>query len=223
MIEVEFEELGRILEVDARGTLSRRVLGEYTEYDIVEAAIKKASTLTLSNRAITVSGLSRNMDIIIKALAEFKEKEKRNVAPQQYAKADEIALEVGIIRPEYFGLDTYLQTGLSVGTYHIIPTGAGAFSIPDKNLCIITDLIELQPTANVTSVLFADIDGTQPVRPLGLADVVKITDMHLYELAFPVMADLTMDLDGKVEASGDSEIAPVGAWICLGRDIKELT
>jgi hypothetical protein len=219
---MEFEELERIWAVDAKAILSRTVIRTYTEYDVMKSAIDRASRLIIGEREVTVPGLSRNSELILKVLADFKAKKRLNVVPLQYAKSDDITMEVGIIRPEYFGLDTYLRTGLAVGTCHIIPTAAGTFSVPTDNICIITDLVELQPTRHVPTVVFADVDGVSQ-KPLSILDTVGLTDMHLYEIPFPVIADSTLDLDGKVESAGDAEIAPIGAWICLGKDVKPLT
>ncbi|MEM2618769.1 MAG: hypothetical protein QW356_04710 [Candidatus Hadarchaeales archaeon] len=213
------EELKRLKAVDARRILSRPVDPLGTEYDVVKDALAGMKTLRISERELKIPGLDRHTDLIIAAVAEFKQKKARNVMPLQFAKTDDITVEP--LRPEVFGLTTYLRTGLTPGEYNIIPTGPGAQTIDtDNELIIITDLVEMQTVPRVTAVQF-EVDGVLQ-QPIEIRKDVKISDLHIYELDYPIIADAKLDLDGKVESAGDAEITPIGVHIAIGRKIPTL-
>lgn len=219
---MDVKEFERLLRVEPEDALDDEVYGEYSEYDICEAHIERAATFTQSERDIIVPGLDRNLELILSVLGEYKNKHKRNVMPYHFATSDDIVLTAGIIRPEYFGLTTYRRTGLTVGRYHIIPTAVGVYRIPQDCICIVTDLIELEPAGNVTAVHFVDVDGVTMIRPLEISNAIRTGDIQIYELDLPMIANTTLDLDGKVHLAGLSEITPIGAWICMGKDVPPL-
>ena len=230
---MELEELGRLMRVDAQGLLSRRIeaLGA-SEYDIVVDALAGMRKIRLANRDIELPGLSRQMNLILQALAEFKEKKKRNVMPLQYAKTDDIVIEP--LRPEQFSagssptiLDNWLQTSLSVGEHNLLPNeaqvadGGTSISVDDDEVFIFTDFIEHQPTARVTAIQ-GEIDGTK-YQPLDMRLAMKQSDLKIFELDYPWIADVSIDIDMKVETAGDVELTPYGVHICLGKRIADIT
>jgi len=75
---------------------------------------------------------------------------------------------------------------------------------------------------NVTAIQALAIDG-EDLKAEETRLQLKASDLHLYELKRPWIIDLTLDVDGKVEAAGDSELTPFGVHICLGRQIPALT
>jgi len=219
---MDVKEFERLYKVPAEEVLADPAYGDFSEYDIVEAHIERAATYVQSERDVIVPGLDRNLELIMAVLAEFKNKHKRNVIPYQFAKADDIVITAGIIRPQYFGLTTYRRTGLPTGVYHIIPAVTGLYRVPKDNICVITDLIELEPAGNVTAIYFADVDGSTMVRPLEISNAIRTGDMQIYELDLPVIANSSLDLDGRVHIAGTSEITPIGAWICMGEVVPPL-
>jgi len=217
---MELEELKRLQAVNEREILARPVEPLGTEYNVVRDALAGMKTLRISERELKLPGLERHTDLIIKTVAEFKTKKKRNVMPLQFGKTDDIVIEP--LRPEVFGLDNYLQTGLTVGTYDIIPQTAGTHSIDtDNEIIIITDFVEMQTEPKVTAIQVT-VDGVTQ-NPLELRKDLKITDLHIYELDYPIIADASLDINGKVEVAGDAELTPFGVHICMGHKVPSLT
>jgi len=219
---MNLEELNRILKVDAKGILSRQVGDLGTEYEVMMHEINLAKKIKLGEREITIPGLERNKEVLLKVLAEFKKKEERNVMPYPFARADDITMIVGVLRPELFGLDNFKQENLSVGTVNIIPQGSGNFSVPDDQIFIITDFIEFEATPVITAINFVNVDDNLP-RPLETRIAFRASDLHIFELPYAVIADKTLDVDAKVEFTGNTELTPVGAWIGYGEDVPDLT
>jgi len=102
---MDIQELSRLMKVDPRSILSKRVEPFGTEYDIVRDTLAAISKVRIAEREITLPGLTRYRDLIMAVLAEFKDKEKRNIMPLPYAKSDDIVIMA--LRPEHFGLYTW--------------------------------------------------------------------------------------------------------------------
>jgi len=226
---MELDELKRLLEIDARGILSRRVEPLGTEYEIVLHELRLYKRLIIANREITLPGLERNTELIMKVLAEFKSKEKRNVMPIQFAKTDDIVIQP--LRPGHFDLETFatsvsIPAGQNYATFHVIPQGAsGNFNVSDKQIYVITDFIELTPEPAVTAIQVKNIDGVSQY-PLEARLAFQATDMQIFELPHPVIADSTLDIDGRVEGEAgstvDVNLVPIGVWIGYGKDVPSL-
>lgn len=229
---MELEELSRINGVDARSILGRQVAPLGTEYEVARDALRGMKTIRLSNRDITLPGLERHTDLILKVLAEFADKKKRNFQPLTYAKADDIVIEP--LRPEQFSagagptvLDNWIQAGLVVGETNILPSvtqvadGATTITVDDDEIFIITDFIETKPDIEITAIQ-GEIDGTL-FKPTEMRLAMNGTDLQMYELDYPWIADVTLDIDGKVEYAGDSELTPFGVHIALGKLVAALT
>lgn len=230
MVFLDIEELKRLLAISAPTVLSRRVDPFGTEYDIVRHELAKIRTLHLKERVFEVPGLTRNLELICQTVAEYKEKEKRNVMPLQYAKSDDIV--VMQLRPEHVGAnftyerDVTLGAGKYVGTFHIIPPTSGKLTIPEKQIFIITDIIELSSTPSLTAVQVVDVDGV-PQYPIEATLSIKASDIRVFEFPHPIIADATLDIDGKVESktAGGTVTTyayPVGVWIGYGKDVPAL-
>jgi hypothetical protein len=227
---MQLEELRRILGIDEKKLLARRIEPIGTEYEVVRDALVGMKTIRIAERELTLPGLTRNTDLCIKVLADFKDKKKRNVQPLQYAKTDDIVIEP--LRPEQFTvnavtLDNWVQTALAVGERAVLPSvlqdagGADrAVTVDDDEVFIITDWVEMKPSTIFTA-LQAEVDGT-PFNPAEMR-VYRMTDLQIHELDFPWIADVSLDVDGKVESAGDSELTPFGVHICLGKLVKSIT
>lgn len=224
---MELEELKRLVfEVDAKAILSRpvealRAPGETapTEYRVAKDLLNGWSVLRIGERDIKIPGMTRHKELILKVLADFKTKKKRNFVPPQFAKSDDITMEP--LRPEVFDLDNFYLSGLTVGTVDIIPQTAGYFELSDDEVIVITDWIEMLPDITITA-LQAEIDGVIQ-NPVEMRLALKATDMQIYELDYPWIIDLRLDVNGKVEFAGDSELTPIGVHICLGKELPSLT
>jgi hypothetical protein len=227
---MELEELKRLLTIDAKAVLSREVPPLGTEYDIVLHELSKIRTLNISNRTIEIPGLTRNLGLICQVLAEFKDKEKRNVMPLQYAKSDDIVLMQ--LRPEHIDADLVWEQDVAIAAgeftddFHIIPRVAGSFTIPNKQIFIITDIIELYSPPSFTGVRVVDVDGV-PQYAIDASLAIKASDLQIFEFPHPVIADATIDIDGKVEsktagATVTTAATPIGVWIGFGKDVPAL-
>ncbi|GAI18961.1 unnamed protein product, partial [marine sediment metagenome] len=166
---------------------------------------------------------------------EFKDKQKRNFVPLTYAKADEIVIEP--LRPEQFvagdtplGIDNWIQLGLVAGETHILPNvlqeadyaaGEAPVNVDDDEVFIFTDFIEVKPAIRITA-LQGEIDGHK-FKPQEMRLAMNESDLQIYELDYPWIADVSIDIDGKVEYAGGSELTPLGVHICLGKLIAGIT
>ena len=232
---MELEELKRLMTVDSRGILARIVLpplmpglAPQTEIDVARDILAGMATVRISNREFRLPGLTRHTDLILKALAEFKDKRQRNVVALPFVKADDIAMEP--LRPEVFNItnaakDNWRQASLTVGSTHIIPdvsqqATATEFTLDDDELIIITDWVEMQPTP-ILSALQGIIDGTT-FNPEETREIFW-SDLQLHELGWPWIADVKIDIDAKVEFAGTAELVPFGVHICLGKLLETLT
>jgi len=229
---LELEEVKRLLKVTAPTILDREVLPAQTEMDVARDALAGMAIVRISNRDYRLPGLTRHSDIILKTLADFKTKWKRNYVPLPFAKADDIVMEP--LRPEVFNItaapatakDNWRQAGLTVGTEDIIPdavqvaAGHTVFTLDDEEVIVITDWVEMQATC-ILSALQGIIDGTtfQPEE----MRVTFMTDLQLHELNWPWISDVNLDINAKVEFAGDSELVPFGVHICLGKLLEGLT
>lgn len=227
---MELEELKRLLDVDAESVLSRQVPPLGTEYDVLLHELAKMRTLRIANREIEMPGLTRNLGLICQVMAEFKEKEKRNVMALQYAKSDDIVL-MGL-RLEHIATNIQVQQDITIAAtkfveiFDILPQVSGVFTVPDKQIFIFTDVIELFSPVSLTGIRIADVDGV-PQYALDATLPFKATDLQVFELPHPVIADSTFDIDGKVEspvAAATVTTAPwvVGVWIGYGKDVPAL-
>lgn len=197
--------------------------------DVARDALAGMAIVRISNRDYRLPGLTRHSDIILKTLADFKTKWKRNYVPLPFAKADDIAMES--LRPEIFKItgddfDNWRQAGLAVGTTHIIPNatqhaaGDILFTLEDEEVIVITDWVEMQATC-ILSALQGIIDGTT-FKPEEVR-VMFMTDLQLHELNWPWISDVNVDINAKVEFTGTSELVPFGVHICLGKLLEGLT
>jgi len=227
---MELEELKRLLAIDPKAVLRREVPPLGTEYDIVLHELAKIRTLHIANRVVEVPGLTRNLGLITQVLAEFKDKEKRNVMPLQYAKSDDIVLMQ--LRPEHVAADLVWEQDVTIATgeytddFNIIPRAAGSFTIPEKQIFVVTDILELYSPPSFTAVRVVDVDGV-PQYALDATLAMKATDLQIFEFPHPVIADATLDIDGKVEsktagATVTTAAMPIGVWIGYGKDVPAL-
>jgi len=213
--------MATLYEVDQRKILSRSVPPVGTELTVVEEALIAARTVRIGERVIELPGMKRHHNLLVKTVANYRDQWGANLAPTVWARADQMTIEP--LRPEVFDLSTFLQTGLTAGTYNIIPTGSGTWStVRNEEVVVITDLIEMASDNVVTAIKVADVDGEE-LRPEEIRAQIKASDLQIYELSYPLVCDLTLDLDGKVERDGDAEITPMGIHIALGRQIPALT
>ena len=230
---MDIQELSRLMKVDPRAILKKKVEPFGTEYDLVRDTLAAISKVRIAEREITLPGLTRYRDLILAVLAEFRDKEQKNIMPLAYAKSDHIVIMA--LRPEHFGLYTWkkevtIAATKYTATDNIIPTSAGVFTVPEKQIFIITDLVDFAPESPVTAIQVADIDGNKH-QPFSVRKDLKLSDLHVIELDFPLVADSTLDLDALVErttadASAEEkvthELTPFGVWIGYGKDVPKL-
>jgi hypothetical protein len=231
--------LKRLLKINAPSVLNREVLPSptvgalpQTELDVARDALAGMGVVRIAAREFRLPGLQRHSDVILKALADFKAKKQRNYVPLPFAKADDIVMEP--LRPEVFDItgflkDNWRQAGLAVGIRDIIPdviqtagiAPATTFTLDDDELIIITDWVEFQTTP-IISALQCTVDGTtyQPEE----IRVMMMTDLQLHELNWPLIADVNIDINAKVEFGPlTAELVPFGVHICVGRLLAALT
>ena len=202
--------------------LSRRIEPIGTELDILKDAVAEVRKLRISNREVEIPGIKRafDMGVITGAVAIFREKVKKDLMPVQFAKDDNIVVEP-LYRPAIFNMTDFTVTwsGLTPpATIDLLDPGGtpGAYSLQlDKELIILTDIIALDATPAVSEILVTFDGETQ--RPVVPRKDFLATDLHIFELPFPVVADINIRIQGRVEsASGSFTYLPIGLHVCLG-------
>lgn len=209
-----------------------------TEEELVREELKKMSTVKISNRDITLPGLGDPavQELIVAAVADFKKESNvsRVVKPEYLASIDDITIIP--LRPEVFGVNDYIQTGLTAGTTtRILPkegtpagpagvgevTSDGFFKVnPKEARIIITDFVEFSPDTPITATKF-NVDD-EPRFPYEMRLEMKESDLQMYRLPSPEITRIKLKVDGKVETDGDSELTPFGVVIVVGEKVPEL-
>lgn len=202
--------------------LARRIDPIGTEFDVLKDVYEEVATLKTTRRDITIPGIQRawNAGIVQGAVAYFREKVKKDVMPVQFAKDDNLVIEP-LYRPKIFNMTDFTITwsGLTPpAEIDLLEPGGtpGAYSLEtDKELIILTDIICLDPSPAVYELLIT-VDG-ETQRPIVPRKDWLATDLHIFELPFPVVADINLRIQGRVEsASGSITYLPIGIHVVLG-------
>jgi len=173
----------------------------------------------IGDRMVEFSGITRNKDFLIKAVAEFKKNvaSNRPISLTSKTSVNSIGIE-SLDRPQIFGLTTFRQTGLTANTViNVIPTGAGTFDLTiDEERIIITDLVEIDPAAGVEAItLIDDGDSNRQPESLGL-DFRMDGAIRVKELDQPRIIDSSLNLDARLVEGTTLEIIPVGIHMFIG-------
>lgn len=208
----------------AASILGRRVDPLGTEFDILKDVVAEVQQVQLADGTIIkFPGMQRawNIGLISGAVAYFRDKVKKDIMPIQYAKDDNLIIEP-IYRPQIFNMNSFNVSWSNItppGTIDFFAPGgnAGAYNLQqDKELIIITDLVFVTPNPDVTEIL-ATVDG-ETQRPLSVRKNNRFPgSIQVYDLPFPLIADINIRLQGRVEsASGSLEYIPIGIHVVLG-------
>lgn len=202
--------------------LGRTIAPIGTELSVLEDVVTEVMTLKLTERDINIPGIERawKQGIVQGAVAYFREKVKKDIMPAQFAKDDNLIVEP-LYRPKIFNMTSFTVSWSSVTPPAAIdlltPGGTGgAYNLQvDKELIILTDIIALDATPAVPEIQVT-VDG-ETQRPVVARKDFLASDLHIYELPFPVVADLNIRLQGRVEsASGSFTYLPIGIHVVLG-------
>lgn len=204
--------------------LARRVDPIGTELEILSDVVAEVKTLRIANRDIEIPGIKRawmsEEGVIQGAVAYFRDKVKKDIMPVQFAKDDNLIIEP-LYRPKIFNMTDFTINWSGVTPPAAVdlfdPGGtAGAYSLQvDKELIILTDVICLDASPAVHELL-ATVDG-ETQRPVVPRKDWLATDLHVFEFPFPLVADINIRLQGRVEsASGSITYLPIGLHVCLG-------
>jgi hypothetical protein len=197
-----------------------------TELDVLNDVVEEVKTLRISNRDLQFNGLARAHDLgIIKGIvAMFKDKTKKNLMPIQYAKDDNFIVEP-LYRPQIFGMTSFTATTpstvpASVTLLRYDQTTTPAFQT-DKEIIILTDFVLLDPEPAVTEIKIT-VDG-ETQKPLSLRKDISVSDLHIYELPFPAVADVGIRIDARAEvANATVKFLPIGLHIAIVPIVKDL-
>jgi len=202
--------------------LSRTIEPVGTELDVLKDVYAEVRTLRLREREVEIPGIKRAWDegIILGAVAAFKDRVKRDIMPIQFAKDDNLVIEP-LYRPAIFNMTSFSVSWTDVTPPAKIdlltPGGSpGAYDLAEsKELIILTDIICLDATPAVTEIQIT-VDGEEQ-RPLSCRKDFLASDLHIYDLPFPVVADINLRIQGRVEtASGTFNYLPIGLHAVLG-------
>jgi hypothetical protein len=221
---MNLEDLKTYLEYGRRASiiLSRRIDPIGTELSVLEDVVFEVMKLNFVEREITIPGIERawKQGIIQGATAYFREKVKKDIMPAQFAKDDNIVVEP-LYRPKIFNMTSFTVSWSAVTPPAAIdlltPGGTpGAYGLQvDKEIIILTDIIALDTTPAVSEILITVDGDTQ--RPVVTRKDFLATNLRIYELPFPVVADINLRIQGRVEtASGSFSYLPIGIHLVLG-------
>jgi len=221
---MNLEDLKTLLEWSkkARAILSRRVEPIGNEYDILADVVADVQSLKMIFRDITIPGISKawSVGIVAGAVAFFRDKVKKDIMPVQYAKDDNLVVEP-LYRPKIFGMTDFTVTWSGVTPPAVVdllaPNGTpGPYNLQvDKELIILTDIIMLSGSTPVTELLVT-VDG-EVQRPIVMRKDFEATDLKIFTLPLPVVADINLRIQGRVEtASGTFKYLPIGIHVVLG-------
>jgi len=226
---VNLEDLKTYLDYARRAPtiLGRRVLEvpgfpAITEMDIVKDVVAEVKRLRFVNRDIEIPGIKRAFDlgVITGAVTYFRDKVKKDIMPVQFAKDDNLVIEP-LYRPKIFNMDSFTVSWKVASTPAIVdllaPGGTpGAYNLQvDRELIILTDIIALDPKPAVTELLIT-VDG-ETQRPIVPRKDWLASEVHVFELPFPVVADINLRIQGRVETpEGSFTYLPIGIHVVLG-------
>ena len=211
----------------AQAVLSRKILeapgyAPITEFDVLKDVVAEVKRVRIAQRDIEMPGLKRafELGIVQGAVAMFRDKVKKDVMPVQFAKDDNLIIEP-LYRPKIFNMKDFTISWRDLTPPAVIDLldpddTPGAYNLQtDKELIILTDIVCLDATPAVSEILVT-VDG-ETQRPVVPRKDWLMTDLHIYELPFPVVADINIRLQGRVEsASGSFTYLPIGIHVCLG-------
>jgi len=221
---VNLEDLKTYLDwgAKAKSVLSRKIDPLGTEYDILEDVVAEVETIRLKERDVVAPGMAKawKQNIIQGAVAYFRDKVKKDIMPAQFAKDDNLIIEP-LYRPKIFNMTSFTVTWSNVTPPAAIdlltPGGTGGkYDLQtDKELIILTDIIALDATPAVSEILVT-VDGEEQ-RPVISRKDFLASELHIFEFPFPVVADINIRLQGRVEsASGSFSYLPIGIHVALG-------
>jgi hypothetical protein len=196
------------------------------ELDVVNDVVEEVKTLRISNRDLEFNGLKRahELGIIRGVVAMFKDKTKKNLMPIQYARDDNFIVEP-LYRPQIFGLNSFTATTpatvpASFTLLRYDQTSTPAFQV-DKEIIILTDFVFLDPEPPITELKITVDGDTQ--RPLTFRKDITASDLHIYELPFPVVADVGLRIEARAEvANATVTYLPIGLHIAVAPIVKDL-
>jgi len=207
------------------------------EFTLLKEELQRWSVVRYGNRDITISGLGNPhvQEMIIAAIADFKEQNHsgRFIKPLHLATIDDLV--VMPLRPEVFGLSKYYISGLSANSQvNIIPqegqaagtagigevTSDGYFQIDPKVARIIyTDFIEYNPAGIITAIK-ANIDD-RSIFPFEMRYQMK-SEIPMFTLPSIEIQRIKSKWVAKAEFNGDTELTPVGVVVTLGEKVPNL-
>lgn len=220
---MELEQLKSIQKRVVSTILAKTVDPLGTEEEIARSALKGMRRMRIAERMIEIPGITRNEDLIMQMLADFRAIQEKNYMPTQYAKADDIVMEP--LRPAAFSLDNFKLTtdAATPALNNVIPRGAdpAVHTLIKDERYIITDIIELSNQEGLLEHEFT-VDGTVQF-PISGRLHVKGTDLKIFELDNPILVDVSLNWNGRSEtASVEIEPTPVGVHLTLGQYVKTL-
>jgi hypothetical protein len=202
--------------------LGRRIDPIGSELDVLNDVVAEVRTLRIGYRELDFPGIKRAWDegIITGAVAFFRNKVQKDIMPVQFAKDDNLIIEP-LYRPKIFNMTNFTVSWSGVtppaAVDLLAPGGtSGAYTLQtDKELIILTDIVALDATPGVSELL-ATVDG-DPQRAVSARKDYTVSDLHIFEFPFPLVADINIRLQGRVEsASGSFTYLPIGIHVVLG-------
>lgn len=193
------------------------------EEEVVRDILEDASTFKLGEREVKLQGLEKNKDLIVGAVAKFKDEVfSGDIRPAKEAGIDDIA--VGVLRSKALNhmqagnVVNWEQTGLSEGgTIDVVPSGVDGTATLDENewLFFTGDFVDLNSDAIVTAVQYKNVDGDTNKKPEDITIEERDSDIQTTETSGELVKS-RVDIDAKAGFAGDTELTPICIHICKG-------
>lgn len=226
-LQKAFEKRDKIFEADALTFAGQRVGEEEVVRDVLT---RVRDQLKLSEREFRLPGLEANTDMIVGAVAKFKDDVyEGNLKPAETAGYDDIVVEFA--REKVFDamqattVDSFELTGQAAAqSGSIVPQNEGGDStLADEEWLFFTgDFIDLNSDAIVTAIQYVDVDGETNLNPESVYLSERDTDIQVNTVSAELVKS-KVDIDSYNAFAGATELVPVAVHIAKGENVPGLT
>lgn len=221
------KKVGAILEKDALSFAGSNV----SEVALINDILDDIGTIRLAKRDIKLEGVERNRKMIVAAVAKFKDEVYNgNIKRRIDAEHDDIVVELAdrsvfatMVAGDFHNFKGTVAS--EAATLEIVPRGSdtGYATLDDDEWLFFTgDLIDFDPDAAISDVIYDNVDGKTQYNSEPVQLQFKDSDIQIGRVS-AMLVKSRIDLDGYASTGGTSEIFPVAIHIARGKLISNWT